>query len=444
MIRVDHLNTGVHGGAAIAALRLHRALVETGVESTFWHSSPGDREADKTLKGIQEWPSRNTGQARRLGTKILAYARRSKETARVNWALAGRPKGLGFFNVPWLPQATPWHPEMFGGQIVHLHWVARFIDYPSFFGAISDDFPIVWTLHDVWPLTGGCHYPGDCRAYLSECKNCPQLGRRGEQDLSNRSFHVKRKALTGKNLHIVTPSGWLEENARRSPLLSTAESFRTIPLGLDTEFFRPRNKAEARQQLDLPDDRVVLVFGAESIDDRRKGLRELLTALTLVGSGAHILALVFGKGDIKGWSSRLPNLMPLGYIDDPDKQVTIYSAADMVVVPSLEDNSPQTVAEAMACGTPVIGFKAGGIPEYVRPLQTGLLAEVGDPVSLAEEITWLADRPEVRHRMGENARAMIQRGFRADRQAETYRRLYDALVPDRTAAGDRAGDGSRC
>lgn len=428
---VDHLNTGLSGGAAIAARRLHRSLRATGVESHFWYLRASQEETVELACGQVAARLQRHGP---IGSAIAA-ATVGLRRMQLQWdkrrALAGRPTGLDLFNTPQCYRATRWQPRKSSPSIVHLHWVAKMIDYRSFFASLPDHQPVVWTLHDLNPVTGGCHYPDGCQAYTRGCGSCPQLGhRRAADDLSYRSLRVKRDALRGKNLHVVAPSRWAADCARRSWLLGGARTIQVIPHGVDVARFAPQDKAACRRKLGLPADRVVIGFGAASITDRRKGLSELLAALARLPNRRQLTGLVFGSGEVPRTDLELPELTAVGYVDDPVAQATVYSAADLLVVPSREELFGLTGLEALACGTPVVGFDCGGIPDYVRPMETGLLARPDDSGDLARQIQWLIDRPHVRHQMGARGRALVLRQFDLRQQAARHVELYQTLLRD--------------
>jgi glycosyltransferase involved in cell wall biosynthesis len=422
---VDHVNTYTSGGAAIAARRLHHALLEAGVDSRFW-SSDRPHEADRTYRRIQ-WPRADASTPRQFLEFLSAPIARIQWKLAMNRELRGRPLGLEWFNPAWVGSATPYDRNTFTGDILHLHWIARLIDYPSFFAKVPDTLPIVWTLHDLHALTGGCHYAGDCERFVTECQNCPQLGRPGPADLSNRSFQAKRLALAHKNLHVVTPSRWLQSQARRSRMFAGAKSFHTIAYGVDVDVFAPGDKIAAKRQFQLPHDHVVIGFGADWLSTRRKGIDKLLAALGQLATTAPVVGLVFGRGPLPVTAHGLPRLHHTGFISKPGQLAVAYRASDLFVIASLEDNLPQTGLEAMACGTPVVGFDTGGIPDFVRPPLTGLLAKTGDIAKLAEHISWLVDRPQARASMGRHGRSVMLEEFHPQRQAREYVSLYESL-----------------
>jgi glycosyltransferase involved in cell wall biosynthesis len=430
---VDHFNTLTTGGAAIAALRVHAAVHGAGVASRFWHSPKCRSRPDVPQCRPVEWSRPRRGVLGRVAEGCRVAVRTLRQKRDLARHLAGHPAELEFFSAAVRPRSTPFDPIARGSDVIHLHWIAKLIDYPSFFAAIPDDFPIVWTLHDMNALTGGCHYTVGCEAYATECGHCPLLGFRGARDLAQRSFQVKRAALSGKNLHVVAASRWLEREARRSPILAGARGFSTIPYGLDTKQFAPREQSASRRRLQLPDDAVVVAFGAEAVDNVRKGVRPLLRAMARLRSSPRVMGVFFGRGTVPVIDEALPELRSVGFIGDAEEQAALYSAADLLVLPSLEDNLPQTGLEAMACATPVVGFDVGGIPDFVRHGETGLLANVPDVADLARQIQRLVDSPDERRAMGRQARRLIEREFCQENTAAQYLRLYQRLTAERGA-----------
>ena len=191
---------------------------------------------------------------------------------------------------------------------------------------------------------------------------------------------------------------------------------------------KPVEKQTARASLNLDTDAVLIGFGAETIDNQRKGFQHLLAALQKLPADLSVECLVFGAGTIPDELQNLPKMHHFGYLKSADELKRFYSASDLVVVPSREDNSPQIGLEAMACGTPVVAFDAGGIPEYVLPGQTGLLAELGNEQQLAERIMELVRSPEMRASMSSNCRQLLLDEFEADTQATKYTQLYQQLL----------------
>ena len=428
VMRVNQLCSYVGGGAGMAARRLHESLLAADVQSRFWYwKLHKDIEIDDTFQEMT-WANQKLSGPRRTIERVVTKVRKSIFRHQVKRASAGRSSRYEMFSPAYLPNRTPLDHDFVHGDILQLHWVSDLIDHKSFFASIPDSLPIVWTLHDMNPFSGGCHYANGCEKYATGCESCPQLANPSQRDLSARSFRIKLYALQSKNLHVVTPSHWLQREARRSRVFAGAKSFQTIHNGLDTDIYSPRERSKVRRKLKLPDDVTVIGFGAHSLGAQRKGFHLLLDALAKLQTETKVMGLVFGSGSVPDSDGNLPTIRTAGVVNDQRDQSDIYSAFDMVVIPSIEDNLPNIGVEAMACGTPVIAFDTGGIPDYVHPNETGLLANVGDSDDLARQISWLVDRPEEIRRMGNNARQLAIRQFNASIQVHKYIELYESIL----------------
>ncbi len=416
-MKVVHVSTSLTGGAAIAARRLHDSLAPHGVESTFWFTY-GTPPEDPTYLAYSSGPSA-------LSRRIWTQLRRLRALP----YLAGRERKHDAFSdsgwlLPMSPRTLRLQPDIF-----HLHWTADFLNYSTFFAALPPGTPVVWTLHDMHPFTGGCHYSFDCERFTAACGECPQLNRlRSPADLSRQNLRLKRETLRERNVHVVADSHWLEAQARRSAVFATAGSFRTVHYGLDTAAYAPKPKAECRRALGLPQEAFVVCFGSQSLADPRKGLPELLAALRRLHDQPGLVGLVFGADLPPLDKAGLPPIHSAGFLSGAAAQATMYSAADVFVIPSLAEAFGQTALEAMACGTPVVGFDTGGIPDTVRPHQTGLLVPVGDDAALADAIRWMMTHRTEREAMGRNARAMVEADFTLERQALGYLQLYRSVL----------------
>ena len=236
-------------------------------------------------------------------------------------------------------------------------------------------------------------------------------------------------------MHVVSPSDWLTRLAQKSAVWPEQTQFQKIHYGLDLKKFKPLDRDMARQTLGLPTDTKLIAFGAADVTNERKGFRYLAEALQQVHQQhpQQVECLIFGSGELD-FAADLPTVHPMGFVEDAGRLNQIYSAADMLVIPSLEDNQPQTGLESMACGTPVVAFEAGGIPEFVRHEQTGLLARQADSNDLAAQIIRLANDPELQHRMGESARAMMELEFDTETQAWHHLKLYRDILKSNSAS----------
>lgn len=435
---IDHLNTYLEGGAATAAVRIHESLAASGINSRFWYGRPPHAGRVPAHAYQIRWPPAKGNPLQRVLASIAAVGAKRLLKWRLRRSFLGQGTATELFTTPFYAGPTRFDPRQLSGDVLHLHWVSAMLDFASFFASVPDEHPIVWTLHDVNLCTGGCHYPGDCTAFESECRACPVLKQPGPRDLSNRSFEVKQNALRGKNLHIVANSRWTEAVARRSPILAGARSIRTIHYGLDATQFAPQEKLTARRQLGLPADAPVVAFGAHRIDVRRKGLAELVAALHQIRTDRPIIALCFGGGDMSWSRSERIEFRTLGELRSPAELVRAYSAADLFVIPSLQEAFGQTGIEALSCETPVVGFRAGGIPDFVRHEETGLLADAGDVADLGRQIERLLQRPSERARIGKTGRQLVLSEFSPRRSAEQYADLYRSLLPARNRQASQA------
>jgi len=319
-----------------------------------------------------------------------------------------------------LEQLPPW-------DILHLHWVSGMLDYSKFFERLPQDRPIVWTLHDMHPFTGGCHFDGKCEQFVGSCGCCPQLNSKNPNDFSHRSWARKRsgyQVLKSGVLHLVTPSQWLAGEVRRSSLLGDRE-VTVIPYGLDTEIFKPRDSGVARDLFGLRNDHKIVLFLADWASEARKGLPMLVDALEELPDRTNLCLLILGNGGVE-----LPDGVPnvrLDYVRNDRLLSMIYSAADVFALPVLQDNLPNTALEAMACGLPVVGFASGGVPEMIRDGVEGRLVPPGDVPALRSAITAALLDKRCRALMASNARNRVVREYGIELQAQRYLELYRRL-----------------
>jgi len=330
----------------------------------------------------------------------------------------------GYFSPDFWPNPLRIRLNHFRSKLVHLHWVsAGLLSMEELSGLTC---PIVWTLHDAWAFTGGCHYTKECEGFKQLCGCCPQLGSRQEEDYSRKFMRRKAKVFQQLNITVVTPTRWLSEMAKQSSLFA-GRRIEVIPNGLDTEMFKPIHQLIAREQLGVQPDRPVVLFGAQSVGDPRKGWDLLHDALRYVKE--PLTLLVFGKGDVVVEHAPHITVHQLGSVSDDAHLAVIYSAADVFVCPSREDNLPNTVAEALACGTPCAAFDVNGLPDMIEHKKNGWLAKPFDVVDLAEGIRWLVEHPQpedLRRAAREKATTEYSMGVMGDRYMALYEEVWAA------------------
>ena len=294
-------------------------------------------------------------------------------------------------------------PEFQKADVIHLHWVNQGMLSLSGIRKILDSGkPVVWTMHDIWPATAICHYARGCAHYKSQCQDCQLLPAHSATDLARRIWRKKLRMLAGGTVFFVACSRWLESEARRSALL-TRQKISSIPNPIDSHTFRPTDRQEARRQLGLPLDKRVVLFVSQRVTDERKGVAYLVKALNKMAAADPqmkentVVAILGGHGDEVASQLEIP-ATSLGYVEQGPAIVTVYNSADIFVLPSLEDNLPNTIMEAMACGVPCVGFNVGGIPEEIDHRKNGYVATYRDVDDLARGIAWVlgADADELR------------------------------------------------
>jgi len=314
--------------------------------------------------------------------------------------------------------------EAYAPDVVHLHWITGGMLGISALGKIK--FPIVWSLHDMWAFTGGCHYDDGCEAYQMRCGNCKVLGSSRNKDLSTKVFQKKQKIFQKRKMTIVSLSGWLNKCARRSHLLKDHRHV-VLPNPIDTTIFKPFNKKQARELWRLPQDKKLILFGAmEATSDPRKGFKELHTALQSIAL-PNVEVVVFGSTEPPNPPDFGHKAHYLGQLSDDISLVTLYSAADVMVVPSLQENLSNTIMESLACGTPVVAFDIGGNGDMIDHQENGYLAKPYDTKDLSKGIKWILTNTHY-DQLRKKARDKILREFDSKYISRRYIELYKDVI----------------
>jgi glycosyltransferase involved in cell wall biosynthesis len=414
----------ISGGAARAAFRLHQSLRRIGHDSTMLVQHQASRDPSVVY----------FAPPLALPSRLRRITRRS--FLRLNHKLhySSRPAGASFFSDDRSEHGADVLGQLPPIDILHLHWIAGFFDYRDFFEQLPASLPVVWTLHDMNPFTGGCHHARSCQKFLSGCGACPELGSVREKDLSSAIWSRKRLAYDhlkpGKFL-FASPSRWLAGEARKSTLIGNF-SINVIPNGVDTQSFTPRDRETSRDLLGVPPKAKVVLFVSAYLEDKYKGLPLLLEAIDRLRAIPDLFLLIIGQGQpLTGLS--VPN-KTLGFLGDEKLLSLVYSAADILALPSRADNFPNTALEALACGLPVVAFDVGGIPDMVRNDCTGTLVEPGNSRALAAAIGELLNDEGRRRQMSANCRRIAVEEYGMDVQARRYEDLYGSLLAHRVGA----------
>lgn len=402
------------GGAAIASRRLHLGLRQLGDDSIYAvMQKSGDATSCIALSS-------------RLRRAIQPFIRQIERLPLLFHTSRDRKI---LFSPTWRPSVIHRDIIALRPDVVHLHWIAD--SFIPLYSLAKLTVPIIWTLHDTWALTGGCHILKGCTRYQDGCGHCPQLASVISKDLSAWEYSLRKAAYKHHHMTIVVPSSHLERIAKSSPLLNRFPIVR-IPNGIDTEQFRPIEQRLARQILQLPQDVPLLMFGAvhpgldpnKGFDLLCNALRELPEALR-----ANTHCAVFG-GTINGDLFPLPSI-ELGQLHDDVSLALAYSAADIFICPSREENLPNTIMESLACGTPVAAFHTGGIPDMITDGENGILAPPYDAKALAEGIAWMMQcSPDKREQLRNIARHKSINEYALPNIARRYHDLYLTLKTD--------------
>lgn len=419
-LKVVHLCAQDHGGAGTAAVRLHQALCNAGVSSSMLVLSRRSQEANIHSVGTQaDFLNRLDSIARAYPARSPAFEIFSDGSASLDLT-ANR-----------LIQEA---------DIINLHWVPGMLDH-SKLGQLFGFKPLVWTLHDMNPFTGGCHYNSGCRKFEQQCGACPQLASNSPEDLSFSNFIGKVEGYRNLNLHIVTPSRWLLEEARKSKLMGDFPAT-VIPNGFPIELFFPLPVAQVRQLLGIPVERPIVLFGCEHVLNTRKGFKHVLKTFNILSEEGAERPLFCFFGHLPPEIQLPSDFKSLGTIKEIKLLSAIYSMADVFLIPSLEDNLPNVVPEALLAGTPVVGFDVGGIPEMILHKRTGYIAPVGDADELANGVRWvLRNKTEEMSALCRNtAAARFSQEIQAVRYLETYSELMERHQGESTRAPSHQPD----
>lgn len=403
------------GGAAIATYRLHRGLRSIGINSRLMVLHKGTD--DSTVLGREP-------QTKLQKAIALLYSMRDERITRHCRSQRG-----GEFSPARCPDKLAPRVSALSPDIVHLFWVN------SGFMKIETlrqlKVPVVWTLHDMWPFTGGCHYDAECGKFRQSCGECPMLGSGNEHDLSRQIWERKRDSWRDVPIVVVATSHWLADMARSSSLFKD-QRVEVIPNGINTDQYKPLDKLAARDAYGFPQDKNLVLFSAmKATTDKRKGnhfLAPALKKMALEGWGENTELVVIGASAPENPPDLGMKIHYMGYLHDEISQVLLYSAADVTVVPSMQENLSNAVMESLACGTPVVAFNIGGMPDMIGHQDTGYLAKPFESDDLAAGITWVLENKERHTMLSRQARKTVLERYALKTVANQYQALYQDIL----------------
>jgi glycosyltransferase involved in cell wall biosynthesis len=427
MLKVVHINTyDGNGGAGRACLRLNNALLDQGVDSrVVVHYKFGKNPAVLTF---------NTTAFQKAYTAAIIVLERL-------WAKRLlKPMKRTPFSFTWFGRSVIHHPDVKAADVIHLHWVNHSFLNPAHLAELAKlNKPIVWTFHDSNAFTGGCHVRYTCDHFVRQCGYCPLLKKADADDASHKIWLQKHEAYQQLKFSIIAPSSWMLNSVLMSSLMQDKPALQ-IPNTLETNIFKPTDKVQAKKQLGLPEDKFIFLTGfMPSRKDLHKGTSYLLESLEMLkermGVNAQQIELVvFGNRNAKDIPDFSFKTSFLGTINDDAKLAMCYAAADAFLIPSLEDNLPYTVMESLSCGTPVVAFTTGGIPDMVQHLQNGYLAEYRSAKSFADGMEWAINHGDPKA-LQKQSRQTVMDKFAESVIAQKHIQLYQQLVSKTQAGG---------
>jgi glycosyltransferase involved in cell wall biosynthesis len=407
-MKIVHLSTYTEqGGAGIATLRIHKKLLEKGIDSSLLAFKPSGSLAPHVAEVKKGFFYR---------AKDFFFYRLDNFFFRSKIRPGSQQFSFNFFRRVSIKH----HPLIKQADIVCLYWVGANFLTAKQIGQINK--PIVWRLSDKWPFTGGCHYSGDCKRYEDHCGSCPQLITSNKKDFTWYQWKKKNKAWHDKNFTIVAPSSWIANAATQSSLFKNRSIVR-VATGVDHTVFKPIDKKEAKQALGIIDNSKVILFGANNaLASTYKGgvfFRKLIEQL----AGQDFIFLLFGSDKSEGIDDIYSKVRFLGVLKEESELRQAYNAADIFICPSIEDNLPNTVLESMACATPCIAFKnSGGVVDAIDHKLNGYLAEFS-----MNGISWISEANN-EGRISANAREKILKEFTLEKQVESLITLYRSIL----------------
>ncbi|MDX1959888.1 MAG: glycosyltransferase [Leptospiraceae bacterium] len=414
-MKITILNTNdISGGAARAMYRLHKGLKLLGEDSRVFCKKK--QSTDLNVFEIED-TNNDVSEEKVLSTLAQEYFNYNRTEI-----------SNTIFSYPYPDYQFP-QTLIDDTDIFNLHWVSYFLSPNSISKLLDSGKPVVWTLHDEWPFTGGCHYTAGCLKFIDDCSSCPQI--KSIDSKLPKQVLAEKIASFQNRLTIITPSHWLAQRARKSKLFKDSR-IEVIPNSIELDLFKATIKTEAKAELEIPIDSFAILFGAENGNEKRKGFHHLIDALNILKSNeswkeakVHILVLGNPSDEIVQLGI---NYTSFGNVKDDLLISKIYSAADVYVLPSIEDNLPNTMLESLACETSVIAFETGGIIDVVLENQTGYLAKLNDSKSLAQKILESYLDESKRKELGKTGRLKIEKEFGLEIQAKRYKNLFRELL----------------
>ena len=400
----------IKGGAARAANRLHQALLQEHINCQMLVQLKFSD--DFTVLGVDSKIQKGMAILRSTMDALpLRFYKKRTQT---------------LFSPAWVPfSGVPARINKLNPDLVHIHWACGGLIRLEDIARINA--PVVWSLHDMWAFTGGCHYDEMCGAYKHHCGNCIVLNSDKSNDLSRKVHKRKQGSLQNHhNLTVIGLSKWLAKCASESSLFKN-KTVVNLPNPIDVQIFSPLKKSIARDLLNLPQGKKLILFGAmNATSDKRKGFMELLAALAKIEL-ENVELIIFGSSKPRNSQGFKYKVRYLGNLHDDLTLRVLYSAADVMVVPSIQENLSNAIMESLACGTPVAGFNIGGNADLIEHKKTGFLAKPYSELDLAKGIEWILTTSKY-DELSSNARTKVLQEFDSRVVVKQYISLYKNIL----------------
>ena len=417
-MKVVHLNASDKGGASIVAQRLNEALnaytdvnshhlIFSGnskglLETTFWANSP--------LKKIRAFLNHALDKF-----DFLQYERNAEIRFQFNHARMGID--------------ISHHPLIKEADIIHIHWVLKgFLSFETVEKLTHLGKPIVWTCHDLWPFTGGCFYLWGCENLPGGCGNCPYMNNPSPNDISHFLLLNKIKLFERANVNWVSPSRWLSDIARTSPVLNSNTIFSVIPNPIrvsDYEVAELNTKNKLKTEMGLKPEIFTILFSAANLENPAKGFNDFKNIMNLL-TGFDVQVIVVGRSK-KDVQLPLP-FYYAGYVRETARVKELFAASDLYITTSHEDNLPTTVMESLACGVPALGYAIGGVPELISHGETGFIFPKGDFNAMANGVKELLNNPTLQKEFSLNSRLKAENTYDESVVSKDYASLYKQIA----------------
>ena len=414
------------GGAAIAAYRLLEALNKNGATA---HMLTIDKQSDNP--NVTE-----------IGNRLINKGRFTAERGMIYIQNGFSKKNLFDVSLANTGVSITNHPEFKKADVIHLHWINQgMLSIREIGQIVASGKKIVWTMHDMWPFTGICHHAAECNHFEKGCGMCPYLNKPSKYDISYTTFMLKQAAYSQGNIHFVACSHWLKQLAVKSKL-TAQHKVSAVANPINTELYKPKDKAALRRSMNLPTDKKIILFAAAKVSDRRKGIDYLVEASKIISQQQkeknnidNYMFLIAGGFSEEIIAQLALPAVSVGYVASADMP-NVYNVADVFVTPSLQENLPNTLMESMACGTPCVGFNIGGIPEMIDHKQNGYVANYKDAQDLANGLLWVlqqsdtvsdtvSDKLPATETLSDNARNKVVTTYSEATIAKSYIEIYN-------------------